>query len=323
MSSSASIPHPRSASTITGSGSANGIRKNNSSTWTAYRSSSNTPRSKGGDETRLTSSSTPVYYDEATRTFYPTNGIRPMTPSYMTIASQEPVTLEAPQKLLVILDLNGTLFYRAKNNKLNVTARPHLAPFLDFLFANCRVMVWSSAQPHSVEAMLSFGFGDRVSKLDRVWSREHFRLPRSDYTKKVLTIKDLEFVWEGIEKEKKFAKDTEKYAVEFDQTNTVLIDDSTAKIQLQPHNGLALRDFDKDLASAGTDHELLKVRRYLEKLVYQQNVSAYMRLHPFDSNAPLDKDEVKEVEETKKTEDDDALGKELDDLVRRLEKSTV
>ncbi|KAG0253984.1 hypothetical protein BG011_006030 [Mortierella polycephala] len=308
-----SSPHPHSAST----------KEDNSSTWTNYSSSSSMPLSIDEGDTDLTSSSTPVYYDEATGTFYPTNGIRPMTPSYMRIASQEPVTLKTPQKLLVILDLNGTLFYRSKNNKSNVTARPHLTPFLDFLFANCRVMVWSSAQPHSVKTMLSFGFGDRISKLDRVWSREHFHLPPSDYSKKVLTIKDLEFVWDEIKNENRAAGDPEMYEFEFDQTNTVLIDDSAAKVQLQPHNGLALQDFDKDLASAGTDHELLKVRRYLEKLVYQQNVSAYIRLHPFDSNAPLDKDEAKEVKETKETEGDNAHGKELDDLARRLEKSTV
>ncbi|KAF9573072.1 hypothetical protein EC968_009032 [Mortierella alpina] len=288
-----------------------------------------------------TSSSTPVqggepiFYDKASRTYYPSNPIRAITPSYTTVAAQTPVTLKEPRKLLVILDLNGTLFYRNKANKRSVTARPHLSMFLDFLFEHCRVMVWSSAQPHSVETMLSFGFGDRVSRLDRVWSRDHFRLPAVDYARKVLTIKDLEYVWEGIEKEKKMAKPDgggggdkhPKYAVQFDQTNTVLIDDSKHKTQLQPHNGLALRDFDQDLARAGTDNELLKVRAYLEKLIYQENVSAYMRLHPFDSNAPLEK--AANVKKTKVTtttataSGEAALGDELDELTRRLEKSSI
>ncbi|KAF9955273.1 hypothetical protein BGZ72_003896 [Mortierella alpina] len=268
----------------------------------------------------------PVFYDKVSRTYYPSKPIRAITPSYMTVAAQTPVTLKEPRKILVILDLNGTLFYRNKTNKRSVTARPHLGKFLDFLFENCRVMVWSSAQPHSVEAMLSFGFGDRVSRLDRVWSRDHFRLPAVDYARKVLTIKDLEYVWEGIEKEKTAKPDGHshpKYAVQFDQTNTVLIDDSKHKSQLQPHNGLALRDFDQDLARAGTDSELLKVRAYLEKLIYQENVSAYMRLHPFDSNAPLEK--IASVNKTKATTiaGEAALGDELDELTRRLEKSTI
>jgi hypothetical protein len=155
-------------------------------------------------------------------------------------------------------------------------------------------MVWSSAQPHSVEAMLGCGFGDRVPKLARIWTREHFRLPKVDYTRKVLTIKDLEFVWEGIAAEEKLLvsknaikdvkRDQEATTIKYDQTNTVLIDDSKDKSQLQPHNGLALTDFDHDLARAGTDDELLKVKSYLERLIYQKNVSAYMRAHPFASD---------------------------------------
>ncbi|KAF9348548.1 hypothetical protein BGX26_013043 [Mortierella sp. AD094] len=241
----------------------------------------------------------------------------------MDKALEEPVTLTNPHKLLVILDLNGTLFYRAKGNNRSITPRPHLTSFLDFLFKNCRVMVWSSAQPQSVEAMLGHGFGNYAKRLDRVWNRTHFRLTPGDYAKKVLTIKDLEFVWEGIEKEKKDAADAttkpKKFLIEFDQTNTVLIDDSKDKIQLQPYNGLALRDFDVDLARAGTDNELPKVAKYLEKLTYQKNVSAYMRLHPFDTNEEIDENVA---ESTKKVETAD-LADVMDDLTRRLEKNAL
>ncbi|KAG0025042.1 hypothetical protein BGZ81_007447 [Podila clonocystis] len=217
----------------------------------------------------------------------PSKPIRKITPSYLTIANQEPVTLTSPQKLLVVLDLNGTLFYRAKNNIRTVTTRPHLDDFLDFLFKNCRVMVWSSARPVNVNKMLNHGFGDRIPLLDRVWARDTFRLPEHDYVRKVLTVKDLEFIWEGIEEERKVASNEdlaqEKLAMVYDQTNTLLIDDSTAKIQLQPYNGLALREFDKSCAKSGADDELPKVIKYLEKLIYQKNISAYMRLHPFKS----------------------------------------
>ncbi|KAG0364671.1 HAD-like domain-containing protein [Gamsiella multidivaricata] len=295
--------------------------------WTTWRERPSNKLSSRAGSSSSSRNGTSVYYNEATKTFYPSNPIRPITPSYETKAREDPVTLATPQKLLVILDLNGTLFYRNKRNNRAVTSRPYLAPFLDFLFEHCRVMVWSSAQPHSVEAMLSFGFGNRISNLDRVWNRDHFRLPPSDYERKVLTIKDLEYVWEGIAEEKK-KKDAaahahSKYQVEFDQTNTVLLDDSTAKIQLQPYNGVALRDFDQGLAMAGTDDELLRVRRYLEKLIYQANVSAYMRLHPYSSDAPLDNDAAKEASNTKPSKAGDALADELDDLALRLEKSTV
>lgn len=169
-------------------------------------------------------------------------------------------------------------------------------------------------------------------------------MPQKDFERKVLTIKDLEFVWEDIAREKARKSKTAstgtastaaaagkpsnrgkaKDDVVFDQTNTVLIDDSTHKIQLQPYNGLTLKDFDEDLAMAGTDNELLKVKLYLERLVYQSNVSAYMRLHPFSSDTPLDSYAAKETKQPRSTNTTrDELADELDDLARRLEKSTM
>ncbi|KAG0282269.1 hypothetical protein BGZ96_000646 [Linnemannia gamsii] len=299
--------------------------------------------------TNTVTAPTPVYYNASTKTFYPTTPIRPITPSYTLIALQDPVAITKPRTLLVVLDLNGTLFYRAKNNKRNVTPRPHLQAFLDFIFEHCKVMVWSSAQPHSVDAMLSCGFGNRVPKLDRVWTRKDFRLSEHDYNKKVLTIKDLEFIWDDIKAGKasaavkesattaaavvvppspKGSVDDKNKALEdeddevFDQTNTVLIDDSFDKVQLQPHNGVQLLDFDEDLVKAGTDCELLKVRRYLEKLIYQKNVSAYMRVHPFNSNAPLHEDDV-EVAKKNNDANNAKEADELADLASRLEKSSI
>ncbi|KAF8948777.1 hypothetical protein BGZ47_002750 [Haplosporangium gracile] len=283
-----------------------------------------------------TINTTPMYYNASTKTFYPSTPIRAITPTYSPIALQDPVTVTKPRTLLVVLDLNGTLFYRAKNNKRNVTPRPHLQSFLDFLFKHCKVMVWSSAQPHSVETMLSCGFGDRVPKLDRVWTRKDFRLSEHDYNKKVLTIKDLEFIWNAIKTEKASTalkgaaaatvvdgnKALEEQPEVFDQTNTVLIDDSFDKVQLQPYNGVQLLDFDEDLARAGTDCELLKVRRYLEELIYQKNVSAYMRVYPFNSNAPLHEDDVNVANKNNNAENAKEAD-ELADLVSRLEKSSI
>ncbi|KAF9908017.1 hypothetical protein BX616_000262 [Lobosporangium transversale] len=295
--------------------------------------SSSQPRSSSNSGSHSSSAEAadphPIFYNVSTRTYRPTNGIRKITPSYLVKAMEDPVTLTSPQKILVILDLNGTLFYR--NKQRTVTSRPYLAEFLDFLFKHCRVMVWSSAQPHSVKAMLSFGFGNRVSKLDRIWTRKDFRLPDIDYSRKVLTVKDLEFVWDGIEREKAHvatlvnATDSSKdgkFLVDFDQTNTVLIDDSKDKVQLQPHNGIALRDFDADLARSGTDDELLKVKKYLEKLIYQKNVSAYMRLHPFDTDAPLE-DYTNSTEDIPAHNTSRRRSSEVEGLIDQLQKNTL
>ncbi|KAF9983457.1 hypothetical protein BGZ75_005073 [Mortierella antarctica] len=236
----------------------------------------------------------PVYYHPETLTFYPLTPIRPITPTYMPLAQHQPVTLPKSRPILVILDLNGTLFYRTTGVARTIKPRPYLNQFLKFLFKYCRVMIWSSARPESVEAMLMAGFqrnGYSRDRLDRIWTRDHFKLHEIDYTRKVLTLKDLEYVWEEIEAERATAteeqlKEGGMYGMHYDQTNTVLIDDSTHKSQLQPYNCLVLADFDKELAEAGTDTELLKVKQYLMRLIFEQNVSAYMRLHPFQSSSP-------------------------------------
>ncbi|KAF9972159.1 hypothetical protein BGZ65_009982, partial [Modicella reniformis] len=232
--------------------------------------------------------SSKVYYNTQTETFYPINGIRAITPSYVSKSQEEPIQLSEPQKPLVILDLNGTLIYREDNFKRTVRPRPHLASFLSYLFENCRVMVWSSVTPESIDKMLRVTFSNCAERLDRVWSRKDLRLHPIDYNRKVLTLKDLEYVWEAIENERKDAAEDDlivgaRHGMRYDQTNTLLIDDSPHKSQLQPFNCIVIPEYDKDRYEAADDVELVKVRRYIETLVRQQNVSAYMRTHPFDS----------------------------------------
>lgn len=225
--------------------------------------------------------------EQGNMTLHPANGIRPITPSYISKAHEEPKVLGGPRRLLVILDLNGALIYRQNNLKRTPRLRPHLAQFLSFLFQNCQVMIWSSARSFNVQKMVQIGFREYVERLDRIWSREDFRLSQSDYDKKVLTLKDLEYVWEAEEKERKDAKmgDPKKSRFRYDQTNTVIIDDNPDKCQLQPHNCIVVPEYNTARHKSGGDVELVKIRLYMETLIRQQNVSAYMRIHPFDSSS--------------------------------------
>ncbi|KAF9929182.1 hypothetical protein FBU30_001795 [Linnemannia zychae] len=230
------------------------------------------------------------YYDESKKIFYPLTGIRPVTPGYMEIANQTPVKLDTPKKLLVILDLNGTLFYsNDKHRKHSYIKRPYFTELLRYLYANCRVMIWSSATRQRITNMISSGGFIGLDKIDRVWNREHLRLHNSDYNRKVLTLKDLEFIWTEIDMERSKAKPDQlavggQYEFRYDQTNTVLIDDSPHKTQLQPYNSMIVPDFDATRQQSGDDQELLKVIHYLKELMLQDNVSAYVRTNPFDTN---------------------------------------
>ncbi|KAF8926293.1 HAD-like domain-containing protein [Dissophora ornata] len=233
----------------------------------------------------------PEFYDIETATYYPSTGIRPVRDSYNIVSLMDPKHSTTPRKLLVILDLNGTLFYKEDSPKKTIHARPHLSPFLKFLFKHCRVMIWSSARPSSVENAVKV-LGGRVDEIDRVWSRANFKLSEVDYHRKVLTLKDLEVVWKAIGTERLTAsfedrQDGGRCGI-YNQTNTVLIDDSPHKSQLQPYNCIVLPKFNRERAFSGDDSELLKVKCYLRQLMTQYNVSAYIRRHPFDSEQTSD-----------------------------------
>ncbi|KAF9549528.1 hypothetical protein EC957_003478 [Mortierella hygrophila] len=270
------LPRPTTTTHITSN-------DNNNSTAFATTATNNTTTTAVINENR--------YYDEAQKIFYPLTGIRPLTPGYMDLAHQPPVKLDTPKKLLVILDLNGTLFYSADDCRKNRTyiKRPYFVELLRFLYANCRVMIWSSATRQRVSKMMTGGGFIGVEKMDRVWNREHLQLRFKDFHRKVLTLKDLEFVWRAIENERSEAKPEQlsaggRYEFCYDQTNTVLIDDSPHKTQLQPHNCMIVPDFDQTRVQHG-DQELLKVIHYLNDLLYQDNASAYIRASPFDTNS--------------------------------------
>ncbi|KAG0025646.1 hypothetical protein BGZ81_006999 [Podila clonocystis] len=240
------------------------------------------------------------FYDSDTLTFMPMSGIRPITPDYLTAANEPSRTLPAPRKMLVILDLNGTLFFRNRrlSGKPTIINRPFLLEFMRLLFTHFRVMVWSSSRRESVDAMLHRIPRD-FGNMDRIWSREDFDLHEVDFHRKVLTLKDLEKVWQEIEIEKESASPKQlkdQYAEDFDQTNTILIDDSTHKSQLQPYNCIPIADFDSARAESGTDIELLKVWQYLELASMQSNVSNFMREFPFDSNAEILKRPVEKMQ---------------------------
>jgi hypothetical protein len=122
---------------------------------------------------------------------------RAPSPDYLKLSEEEPAHLGSNQKdrKLLILDLNGTLVFRtayrpkhrhqsqpqteegdSKDDPASATKvsklrtahpRPYLPSFRNYLFtpetqAWLDVMVWSSAQPHSVQGMVERVFGPDV-----------------------------------------------------------------------------------------------------------------------------------------------------------------
>ena len=201
------------------------------------------------------------------------------TEAYMAQAAEEPSTVELSGRILVILDLNGTLLYRPNRNKKTMIARPFLIPFLRYLFSNFAVMVWSSARPENVASLVEQSLEEDLRKtLVAQWARDAFNLKPEHYNANVQVYKNLDLVWSKDEIQKQHP-DYETGG-RFDQHNTVLIDDSMLKAAAQPHNLLQISEFSATPQQMRED-KLREVAGYLEVLRTQQDVSKFMKREPF------------------------------------------
>jgi hypothetical protein len=207
------------------------------------------------------------------------------TKAYMVQATEEPSTVEMSGRILVILDLNGTLLHRPNRNKKTMIARPFLNPFLRYLFSNFAVMVWSSARPENVASLVEQSLEEDLRKaLVAQWARDNFNLKPEHYNQNVQVYKNLDLVWCKDEIQKQHP-DYENGG-RFGQHNTVLIDDTTLKAAAQPHNLLQISEFSATPQQMQED-TLSEVAGYLEALRTQQDVSKFMRKVPFQHRSAM------------------------------------
>ena len=228
------------------------------------------------------------------------------TPSYMITAHEDPapalVHLPNPP-ILVVLDLNGTLLYRSKKHHAYISSkhprpRPYLRQFLEYLFSHFHVMIWSSAQPQNVTAMLNATFSpEQRERLVAVWARDTLGLTPTQMRRKIVVYKRLDKVWAklGVEKQVVGAVGTAAATSSVDssdgngenaapgpwgQHNTILIDDSAVKATAQPYNLVEISSWE---GGSGEDRALVEAAGYLEELRRGRwsDVSAYMRAKPF------------------------------------------
>ncbi|KAI4725092.1 HAD-like protein [Aureobasidium sp. EXF-10728] len=182
--------------------------------------------------------------------------------------------LDHPKSLLVVLDLNGVLAFRKKRSKA-FKPRPFVGTFLDYLFANHHVMIWSSGMPENVERVMGHMLSDeRQRNLVAMWSRDKLRLPDHLFSEKVQVYKQLSWIWEDPTLQMNAPLGG------WSQRDTVLVDDSIDKAAAEPHN---LVEVDEYTGTPAQDQNttLLEVIDYLERIRWYENVSAEIRAAPF------------------------------------------
>ncbi|KIJ67390.1 hypothetical protein HYDPIDRAFT_108135 [Hydnomerulius pinastri MD-312] len=189
--------------------------------------------------------------------------------------SQQPSDLigdPSSSRKLLVLDLNGTLLIRSQRTVRShnigqfpkpraVQPRPYMPAFRAYLFAPetqawLDTMVWSSAQPHSVEDMVDKVFGSHKVDLKAVWTRQSLGLSEEEYHRKTVTTKDLTKPWKllplGISpadyNERSSAspppKELEESSITHSALTTLLLDDSPHKASLQPYNHVCIPEYD-------------------------------------------------------------------------------
>ncbi|CAF9905060.1 hypothetical protein IMSHALPRED_000248 [Imshaugia aleurites] len=203
------------------------------------------------------------------------------TSVYHSDARAIPTLLPSPQRLLLVLDLNGTLLYRPRASQ-NYTPRPGLSNFLKYAFANHTLLIWSSAQPKNVKSLCSrlFSRGQRQMLLGE-WGRDTLGLTSAQYKERVQVYKRLDRIWanENLQRSHPDFEGGKRWG----QHNTVLIDDSVLKASAQPFNHVEVPEFVQGGGEeVGDGRDVLgHVVEYLEEARKWSNVSGFLKQGPF------------------------------------------
>lgn len=196
-------------------------------------------------ESARTLSTKPIQYERNERR--PRQVAQPPAPKatdlYLAQARLPVIRSTEPRKLLVVLDLNGTLLVRPNRMQPRIfNIRPGVHQLLEYLFSNHVMMVYSSAQPDNVVAMVdALVTKKRAKSLAAIWGRDKLDLTPTQYHEKVQVYKKLDKVWgdEHIQATCPWAQQR------WSQANTVLVDDSHLKAKSQPHNLIQVPEFTK------------------------------------------------------------------------------
>lgn len=137
-----------------------------------------------------------------------------------------------------------------------VFERPEVQKFLDFLFDNVNVSVWSSATKDYVAYIIEkVILAKPKRKINWFFFSYHCEKSEKEYN----GIKDLRMIWD-------------KYQVPgFHSNNTIIIDDLKKVKKINKGNCLQIKDFEFFNKGSENDAELVNIRQKLEKILEAYN----------------------------------------------------
>ncbi|CAA7051835.1 unnamed protein product [Microthlaspi erraticum] len=197
------------------------------------------------------------------------------------------------KKKLLVLDLNGLLAAivspvadcKADINigRRAIFKRPFCEDFLNFCFDKFEVGIWSSRKKNNVDRITEFLLGDMKKKLLFCWDMAYCStttVGSLENRHKFVVFKDLNQLWQKHDPTLPWQKG------DYNETNTVLLDDSPYKALLNPpYTAIFPQSYnhlDKTDASLGSGGDL---RLHLEKLEEAENVQDFIKKNPFGQEA--------------------------------------
>ncbi|XP_009620733.1 uncharacterized protein [Nicotiana tomentosiformis] len=198
------------------------------------------------------------------------------------------------RRKLLILDVNGLLADvvnpppkdcnpDACFSRRAIFKRPYCDDFLKFCFERFDVGIWSSRSKKIIVKVVDYLLGNMKHKLLFCWDMSHSTqtmFKTLDNKHKPLVCKELSKVWD------RYDPDLPWERGDYDESNTLLLDDSPYKALLNPaHTAIFPHSYNfkvenDDSLGPGGD-----LRIYLEELLKAEHVQKYVEQHPFGQRA--------------------------------------
>lgn len=177
------------------------------------------------------------------------------------------------KKKLLVLDLNGLLadiVYSCSRSNRAVFKRPYCDDFIDFCFERFEVGIWSSKIRKNVDLVVDYLLGTKKHKLLFSWDATNCTSTKCNTLEnknKPIVFKELIKLWD-------------KYKGQYNESNTLLLDDTPYKALLNPpYTAIfpcSYKYLKKDDNLLGGD-----LRVYLEALAAAADVPNFVKQNPF------------------------------------------
>ena len=169
--------------------------------------------------------------------------------------------------------------------------RPHMREFIEWVHERFEVGVWSSANSRNTKNLVTYVWGAHASKVAFVWGQERCSDIGKDPSgegNRPLFLKELKHVW-SMKKNTGLSR--------FNETNTLLIDDSPYKAIRNPENtaihprGYTVKERDTDdmLSERGA------LRQYLDRLAASASIPEFVASNPWN-DGEIDEEHLAQVD---------------------------